>query len=274
MACFEHDEIAFHYRDTGSGVPFFFQHGLGADSSQPFSLFKPSPGFRLLAFDCRAHGETCPLGDPQRISIPSFADDLLAFMDHLRISRALVGGISMGAAVALHFTLTHPDRVLGLVLSRPAWLDEPRTENLQLFPVIAQLIREHGPKRGAELFRQTDEYRQILRESPDNANSLLSQFDPPCAEETVIRLERIPQYAPAYTRKHWEKISVPTLVLANRQDPIHPFEYGETLARIIPSAEFRELTPKSVSLERHAVDVQRALEEFLKRPFAVEALKR
>ena len=114
---------------------------------------------------------------------------------------------------------------------------------------------------------QTEEYRQILRESPDNANSLLSQFDHSRAEETVIRLERIPQYTPTYTREHWKKISVPTLVLANRQDPIHPFEYGETLARIIPSAEFRELTPKSVSLDRHAVEVQKHLEEFLMRSF-------
>lgn len=274
MSVFTYDGIHFHYRDTGSGLPVFFQHGLGADSSQPFSLFLPPPGFRLLAFDCRAHGETRPLGDPERISIPSFADDLLALMDHLGISRAIVGGISMGAAIALHFTLSHPDRVLGLILSRPAWLDSPRTNNVQIFQLIAQLIRQHGAQRGAELFRQREEYRQLLCESPDNANSLLGQFDHPRAEETVIKLEAIPQYAPLYTREQWKIISVPTLVLANRQDPIHPFEYGETLARIIPGAEFRELTPKSVSLERHGADVQRALEEFLSRSFGVEALNR
>ena len=268
MACFEHDEIAFHYRDTGSGVPFFFQHGLGADSSQPFSLFKPSPGFRLLAFDCRAHGETCPLGDPQRISIPSFADDLLAFMDHLRISRALVGGISMGAALSLNFTLRFPGRVLGLVLSRPAWLDSPNSGNVNIFSTMAQLIRQHGARRGEELFQQTETYREISRQSPDTAASLLSQFTHPRAEEAVVRLERIPTHTPRHTRKDWATISVPTLVMANRQDPIHPFAYGETLARIIPGAEFRELTPKSVSVERHAEDVQRHLEKFFQRRFA------
>src|SRR5262245_5051487 len=269
MPSFQRDALAFHYRDVGSGLPFFFQHGLGADSGQPFSLFTPPPGIRLLAFDCRAHGETRPVGVPQKISIPAFADDLLALMDHLKIAGAIVGGISMGAAIALHFTLSHPERVLGLVLSRPAWLDTPRADNVQIFQLVAQLIREHGATRGAELFRQTEEYQRFSREAPDNANSLLTQFEHPRAEETVIKLERIPQYAPSFTREHWRTISVPTLVLANRQDPIHPFEYGETLARIIPGAQFRELTPKSVSLDRHAQDVQSHLKKFLKRHFAI-----
>lgn len=72
MPTFLHDEIHFHYRDTGSGVPFVFQHGLGADVSQTFDLFTPPPGFRLLSFDCRAHGETRPVGDPKKFpSTPS-----------------------------------------------------------------------------------------------------------------------------------------------------------------------------------------------------------
>jgi len=56
-------------------------------------------------------------------------------------------------------------------------------------------------------------------------------------------------------------------VLGNHQDPIHPCEFAEVLARTIPGAEFRELTPKSVSLERHAADVRRALGDFLRRHF-------
>lgn len=267
MPFFLHDGLNFHYRDVGTGIPFFFQHGLGADSSQPFSLFKPPDGVRLLCFDCRAHGETRPVGEPEKINIPSSADDLLALMEHLKISLAIVGGISMGAAIALNFALRHPDRVLGLVLSRPAWLDAPRADNVQMFPLVAQFLRQHGAKRGAELFRQTQEYLRFLREAPDNANTLLNLFDHPRAEETVIKLDRIPQYAPIHTRQHWKTISVPVLVLANRQDPIHPFEFGETLSQLIPGAEFRELTPKSVSLERHSAEVQRHLEDFLTRRF-------
>src|SRR6185503_16884400 len=113
MPFFEHDGIQFHYRDSGGGTPFFFQHGLGADANQTFDLFKPPTGIRLITFDCRGHGETRPLGPEEKISVEQFTDDLRSLMDHLKIERAVIGGISMGAAIALRFTLEHSGRVLG-----------------------------------------------------------------------------------------------------------------------------------------------------------------
>ena len=265
MPTFLHDEIHFHYRDTGSGVPFVFQHGLGADVSQTFGLFTPPPGFRLLGFDCRAHGETRPVGDPEKISIDTFADDLRALLDHLKISRVVVGGISMGAATALTFALRHPERTLGLVLSRPAWLDESRAEGMQIFPVIAQSIRQYGAWEGAQRFQETETFQEVRRVSPDNAASLLGQFAHSRAAETVVKLERIPAHVPAHPRSAWRSITVPTLVLANRRDAIHPFEFGETFAREISGAEFHELTPKSVSQERHEAETQQFIADFLVR---------
>jgi hypothetical protein len=55
--------------------------------------------------------------------------------------------------------------------------------------------------------------------------------------------------------------------MANRRDPIHPFEYGEVMAQQIPGAVLRELTPKSVNLDQHNVDVQRHLVEFFNSHF-------
>src|SRR5678816_3082409 len=130
MPTFHHDSIAFHYEESGSGLPFVFQHGLGADVTQPFGLFTPPRGLRLIALDVRAHGLTAPLGGPAKLCFRTFAEDLLALFDHLRLERAVVGGISMGAALALHFAVRWPERVLGLVLSRPAWLEKPCPWNL------------------------------------------------------------------------------------------------------------------------------------------------
>jgi pimeloyl-ACP methyl ester carboxylesterase len=267
MPFFARDDLDFHYRDLGAGVPFVFQHGLGADLDQPCGLFRPPEGIRLLSFDCRGHGQTRPLGDPEQIGLSSFASDLGALLDALQIQWAVVGGISMGAALALRFALSAPDRVLGLVLSRPAWLDRPTPRNVAVFATMARLIREHGARRGQEVFRQTVEYRQIQQESPESANSLLGQFDNPRAEETVIKLERILRDSPCHDLAELDRLAVPTLVLANRQDPIHPFEFGEALARRIAGAEFGELTPKSVSALRHAADTQMFLADFLTRNF-------
>ncbi len=268
MAQFTHDGIQFHYRDEGAGLPFFFQHGLGADVTQPFGLFKPPAGVRLIAFDARGHGLTTPLGEDAKLCFRVFGEDLLALMQHLGIEHAIVGGISMGAALALHFAVRWPGRVTGLVLSRPAWLEAPCPWNVKMFSLVSNLIRKHGAPQGLVEFRGTPEYQEALRKWPDVATSLSLQFQNPRAEETAPKLERIIRDTPHPDRAAWATVRVPALVLGNRLDPVHPFEYAEELARAIPGAKLREITSKSVSVERHGEDVQRCLDEFLRQHFS------
>lgn len=267
MPFWAHDDLQFRYREAGGGLPFIFQHGLGGDVNQTMALFVPPQGIRALSLDTRGHGLTRPLGPEDKIGIRQSADDVIAWMDYLRISRAVVGGISMGAAISLNLILRYPQRVTGLVLCRPAWLDGPMERVAELFAQVARLIREVGPDEGYKLYQQTDEYRQMLAESPDCAAGLLGQFQHQRAAETVVKLERIPRDAPCRDLAELATISVPTLVMACRQDPIHPFEYGQQIAGRIPQAEFRELTPKSVSLDEYAAQVQQALTEFLTRNY-------
>ena len=164
----------------------------------------------------------------------------------------------MGSGVALNLALRHPDRVSALVLARPAWLAAPQPpEKIALYDTIARLLRMHGPEAGRALFADSAELKAIEAASPDSAASLLGQFGRVQAVESIEVLERLPRDAPAHDRNGWRTINVPTLVLANQQDPIHPFSYGETLASEIPDAEFGELTPKSVSRAQHVRDYQR-----------------
>lgn len=267
MPFFLHDRLRFHYYRSGQGIPFVFQHGLGGDLSQPVGIFTPPPGIELLSFDFRAHGQTYPVGSVGKISFSAFADDLNAFMDQMHLERAVIGGISMGAGVSLNFALRFPGRVLGLVLSRPAWLDGPMARNAEIFSEISCLIGQHGAQKGLELFTQTDTYHAVLRESPDVAVSLVKQFESSRAEDSFVRLALMPRDAPSYDRRKWNAVQVPTLVLANRQDPIHPFEYGETVAQCVRGAEFREITAKSISVERHSQETQAFIEDFLQRLF-------
>ena len=267
MPFFPHDGIQFHYRDEGAGIPFFFQHGLGADLTQPFSLCQPPPGIRLIGFDARAHGQTKPVGPEEKICLSGSADDLHALMDHLQIKQAIVGGISMGAAITLKFALRNPSRVLGLVQSRPAWLDAPNPWNIKMFTLISRLAREHGRIKGKQMFLESLEYTETLAKWPDVANSLAGQFDNPLVEETAIKFERIIRDVPCRDRAEWKSIKVPTLILGNRFDPIHPYEYAVEMSRIIPGAAFQEITAKGVSLEQHNADVQRSLNSFLRRRF-------
>jgi pimeloyl-ACP methyl ester carboxylesterase len=274
MARFERDGIAFHYRDVGQGVPFVFQHGLGGDVRQPAGLFVPPPGVRLLSLDARAHGQTQPLGDPSALTFDAFGDDLVAWLDHLRLARAVIGGVSMGAGVALNVAVRYPERVAGLVLSRPAWLDGSMPpENVARYGTLAQLLRAAGAAGGAEQalrsalaeFEVSEDYRGLLVSSPDTAQSLRGQLTNERAVAAVERLERLPADRPLADLHAAAAIRVPALVLAHRFDPIHRFTFGVALAQAIPGASFVPLTPKSVSRERHAAEVQRYLGAFLGR---------
>lgn len=271
MPSFSHQSLRFHYLDRGQGLPVVLQHGLGGSAQLVCSLVRPPPGARLISMDARGHGQTDPPLDPAQFNFYTFADDLRALLDHLGLERAVVGGISLGAGVGLNLTLRYPDRVQGLVLIRPAWLDRPNPWNVHMFGLMARLLRKHGPERARALFLQTEEYRQTLAQYPDTAQSLALQFTGPHAPWAAARLEAFAQAVPWPDRQALSSIRVPTLVLANRQDPVHPFEYGEALARAIPGAELHEITPKSVNAVQHGRDIQRHLEEFLRRQFGLRS---
>jgi len=262
MPFFKSSDLELYFEEKRSGIPFFFQHGLGGDISQPFGLLRAPAGIRLIAFDCRGHGRS-QLGSKEQLRLSTFADDLFALIQHLQISRAIVGGISMGAAVALEFATRYPAKVVGLVLSRPAWLDGPNPFNVQMFSLIARLMKEHGPARGIEIFKASPELADLQASYPDTASSLQRQFLNPRAQELCAVLDEIPKEPGPGTRADWKRISVPTLVLANKQDPIHPFDYGRSIADIIPGAEFREITSKSRDVRLHEQQVQLFIESFL-----------
>jgi pimeloyl-ACP methyl ester carboxylesterase len=274
MASFQRDGIVFHYLDIGQGTPFVFQHGIGGDVNQPTGLFRPPQGVRLLCLDARAHGLTQPLGDPSALTFDVCGDDLVAWLDHLGVGRAVLGGISMGAGVALNVAVRYPERVAALVLSRPAWLDGPMPpENVARYATIARLLRVVGSARDSQHalrcavaeFESSDDYRDLLASSPDTAQSLRSQLTNERAVAAVARLERLPADRPLADLRAAAAIRVPTLVLAHRQDPIHRFAFGEALTRAIPRARLVELTPKSTARERHAAEVQSCLDAFLAR---------
>jgi pimeloyl-ACP methyl ester carboxylesterase len=267
MPVFDHDGLQVQVRDEGHGFPFVFQHGLGGDLNQPFCLYRPDAGIRLIGFDMRGHGETRPLGNVAKLTIATFADDLIALIDHLNIERAVIGGISLGAAVAANVALRYPERALGLVLVRPAWIDRPLPENVSLYTTIAGLIRTLGAQQGLAQFRSSPAFLALEPQSPDCARSLVGQFEHPRAVECVARLERLAADAPCSDRTRYGQLGIPVLILGNGQDPIHPWSLASSLAALIPGAELHEVTPKSVSLDRHAADVERRISDFLARHF-------
>jgi len=253
----------FHYECTGTGLPLIFQHGLGADIQQPLSFSTTLNGWRMVSMDCRGHGCTEAGIDTERLSFSQFAEDLAKLLDHLAIERAVFGGISMGAGVALALAIAHPERVAGLILIRPAWLDSPFPNNLRWFPHAARLLEAYPRNEAEDIFRQSSDYAELQAESAASARSLMGQFQRPRARERAVVLAVMPGSVPVSNLGLCRRVKVPTLVVVNERDPLHPAVMGEKLAATIPDATLRQITSKTESEILHRAELDHALSEFL-----------
>lgn len=109
--------VKLQYVEQGNatGTPIILLHGY-TDSWRSFELALPHLPKTVHAFALsqRGHGDS---GHPASGYRPSdFSADVAAFMDALKLKRAVVVGHSMGSQVALRFVLDHPERASGLLL--------------------------------------------------------------------------------------------------------------------------------------------------------------
>lgn len=70
--------------------------------------------YRTVAIDFRGHGASA--AGAGRYTVDDLVGDVVAVLDHERIDRATLVGVSLGATVAAEMALAHPARVDGLVL--------------------------------------------------------------------------------------------------------------------------------------------------------------
>ena len=264
MPFIETGGIRYHYALSGSHGPLVvFQHGLGGDVSQPQGILGNSTVLRAFSFDCRGHGRTKPMGPPESLRFSAFADDLWSILNALRIEAVVAGGISMGAGLALNFALRYPSYVKGLIISRPAWLDAPSPSNLEILQKLARWLEEHGPEKSRALLMADPEFVRIRSVSRESSVSILRQLERPHLEEAIATLAQLPADAPCPAPEGWHGLSIPTLVLINGSDPMHPAGSGERLAAGIPGSRLVEIASKEKDPALHAFEARKAIESFV-----------
>jgi pimeloyl-ACP methyl ester carboxylesterase len=253
------------YVDEGEGLPMLWQHGLGATQAQAAEVFPESSCLRRITMECRGHGDS-ELGEPGRLSIRQFADDAVALLDHLGVGRVVVGGISLGAAIALHLAVHHPQRTSAQVIARPAWVSDAAPENLRIYRDVAELLARYGSGEGLERLVASPLYERVMRESPDNATSLRGFFDRDNPVSTVALLSRIPAQGPEVTRQQMSRLALPTLVIANEGDHVHSLATATAVAGLIPGAQLRIVPSKNFDRAAYIGAFRAALADFLIAP--------
>lgn len=105
-----------YYEVHGTGRPLVLLHGAFSAIGTSFGQVLPglSEGRQVIAFELQGHGRTADIDRP--LSIEQMADDVAAALQQIGIETADVLGYSMGAGVAIHVAIRHPELVRKLVL--------------------------------------------------------------------------------------------------------------------------------------------------------------
>ncbi len=121
MPSFLSDGTQIYYEDEGDGPPVVLIHGFASSltlnwkSTQWFATLT-SAGYRVVALDCRGHGQSGKPHEPSAYGDENMGGDVLRLMDHLRIERAHLMGYSMGGMISNYLILHHEDRFRSTVL--------------------------------------------------------------------------------------------------------------------------------------------------------------
>ena len=110
--------VSLYYEVAGRGAPLVLVHGFacGIRSWDP-QVRALSRYRRVIAYDVRGHGLSDAPPEAAAYSQATSVADLHALLAHLKIGRAVVGGLSMGGNIALNFALAHPAMVSALIVA-------------------------------------------------------------------------------------------------------------------------------------------------------------
>ncbi len=247
--------------DRGSGAPVFFGHGLCGDARQPAEVF-PLDAYRCLTLESRGHGDSEP-GDPADFSIAVFADDAIRCLDRLALGPIAVGGISMGAAIALRIAVTRPDLVSALILARPAWVTAAAPGSMRPNAVVGELLARFPAIEARARFDESETAHALAQKAPANLATLRGFFDRPPQRLTAALLVRIAADGPGVTREQLGRLRIPALVVGSERDAIHPLAFARELTALIARARLAVVPPKADGIERHRLAFRAELRTFL-----------
>ena len=237
------DGVRVHYRDQGNraGRTVVLVHGFAASlhAWEPW-VERLSADYRVVTLDLAGHGLTrTPEG--YRISTEGQVAIVDAVTRRLGVERFVLGGNSMGGAVAWSYALAHPDRLQGLVLVDAAgWPVEGKREGSPLaFRLLSNPV-------GRAVLKSVDltplAERGLKSAYVDEAlvtevlvGRYVNMALAPGRRELILNSQSRPREP--VTKATFAKITTPTLVVTGEADKVIPAAASRGLAGAIPGAK-------------------------------------
>jgi pimeloyl-ACP methyl ester carboxylesterase len=235
---FEYSGNRFAYSEYGEGDrAVVLLHGLllSQRMHEPLARDLAERGFRVITLDLLGHGASDRPRDMWRYSMPFFADQVVALLDHLELDNAVVMGTSLGANTVLEMSHRAPDRLRGMVVEMPVLDNALLACALAFTPLLVSLTFGEPVMRGVQ---------RVARAIPESvlpwfANVALDTVrQDPGPGAAVLQGLFFGEIAPHRTERR--KIKTPALVIGHRRDPVHPFSDAGMLAEELPNGRLLE----------------------------------
>jgi len=112
------DNVRLYYEEVGQGVPVLFVHEFASDYRgwEP-QMREFGKRYRCVTYSARGYTPSDVPGDAAAYSYQHVMRDAVAVLDHLKIDKAHIVGLSMGGYTTLQVALNNPDRVRSMTLA-------------------------------------------------------------------------------------------------------------------------------------------------------------
>jgi pimeloyl-ACP methyl ester carboxylesterase len=234
------DGVKLHYEEVGAGAPIVFVHEFAADHrSWEMQMRHFGQRYRCITWSARGYP---PSDVPEKASSYSqnrAADDIAAVMDHLKIDKAHIVGLSMGGFATLHFGFRHPKRAKSLVVAGVGYGAEKQEASKFKgeAAIVAKSLQTEGMAKFAEKYAYGPTRVQFENKDPRG----FAQFKKELGEHSAlgaantqigVQAERPSLYDLV---EQMRALTVPTLILSGDEDwpCLAP---GILMKREIPSA--------------------------------------
>jgi pimeloyl-ACP methyl ester carboxylesterase len=261
------DGVTLYYEETGSGTPIVFVHEFAGDcrSWEP-QVRHFSRRYRCIAYNARGYPPSQTPADVERYSQARQRDDILSVLNGLKIERAHIVGLSMGAFATLHFGMSYSPRALSLVVAGCGYGAHP-SEHAQFQETAktnAQIMREKGMPHFASTYGHGPGRLQLRDKDPRGFAEFVRNFGEHSAEGSSLTMLGYQGRRPSLYSLTAEmaKISAPLLVVAGDEDD-PTLEPGLLMKRTIRTCGLAVL-PKSghvLNIEEPAL-FNRLVEDF------------
>jgi 3-oxoadipate enol-lactonase len=185
--------------------------------------------FRLIVYDLRGHGKSA-VGDGQ-YTLEFFVDDLLGLLDHLKLERAVLCGLSMGGYIALRAVERNPERVSGLILADTQAKADSNEAKLKRAAAIKS-VKANGVKAYAEGFVKSVFAPQSLANSKAAVMRIIQENSSLGICGALLALA-----SRTDTTDALPGIKAPTLILVGEHDTLSPPSASQEMHNRIPNSE-------------------------------------